>query len=122
VTNRGSGQTRPVATRCATRHVSRRRGRVLEPGPGVAFYQYGMKSILGSQACLKCGERFPPRECRGIPDRGILVGELELLDTDRRKPAWHHFKFHRECYESFNDHAERQRFMKRATDVGLFKG
>jgi len=50
------------------------------------------------------------------------VGELELLDTDTRKPLRHHFKFHRESYESFHDHAERQRFMKGATDVGLFKG
>jgi hypothetical protein len=37
VTNRGSGQTRPVAIRGATRRVSGRSGRVLEPGPSVAF-------------------------------------------------------------------------------------
>ncbi len=79
-----------------------------------------MKPI--SQTCLRCGEKFPPREGRGIPDRGILVGELELLDPDTRKPLRPHFKFHRKCYESFNDHAERQRFMKRATDVGSLKG
>jgi hypothetical protein len=80
-----------------------------------------MKSNLGSQSCLKCGEQFPPREAHTVAEQRILVGELDLVDPWTRQPVRHHFKFHRKCFESFRDNHERHIFMNRAAQIGLMR-
>jgi len=74
-----------------------------------------MKSTLGTRTCLKCGEDLSGPG----PDHQILVGEVDVVDPITRHPVRHHYKFHRKCFESFKDHAERRTFMQRATELGL---
>lgn len=82
----------------------------------------GMASTLGSRTCLRCGDGFAARGPTPNVGSHVLIGEVDVTDPIVRRSKRYHFKFHRSCFESFADHADRQRFMERAVQTGAIIG